>query len=365
MKKIIALLLASVMVIGMAAGCGAKTETKAEAKTEEKAADSEGKIKIGISMPTYAEERWSVDEKAMKEECEKLGVECVSACAEGDSNKQKDQVSTMIAQGIQALIIAPNDGNAAAAIVEECKKNGIYVLSYDRMITGTKDLDLYITFDSWYQGNLQGNFIKENLEKKYGEVKGNIIVLHGDPGDSCAPLYYGGGIEPLQEYIDKGAINVISDNECIGWQPSEATKHVENAMSIAAAQGIEIDAVLSPNDGLASGAIAALGDEQAKKTFITGMDCEVAACQRILAGTQSMTVFGDSRDMGRKAVDAAVELVKNGKYDTKGNTMVGADADGNPIDVPAVLVTCEYVDKNNMNIVWESGYHTEEEIKGK
>jgi len=353
MKKIMALLLASVMVLGLLSGCGAK---------KEEAADS-GKIKIGISMPTYAEERWSVDEAAMKEEGEKLGIEIVSACAEGDSNKQKDQVSTMIAQGIKALVIAPNDGNAAAAIVEECKKNNIYVISYDRMITGTSDLDLYITFDSWYQGNLQGNYIKDHLKEKYGEVKGNIIVLHGDPGDSCAPLYYGGGIEPLQEFIDSGAINVISDNECIGWQPSEATKHTENAMAIAADQGIEIDAVLSPNDGLASGAIAALGDEQAKKTFITGMDCEVAACQRILAGTQSMTVFGDSRDMGRQAIDAAKELVENGKI-TPDGTMEGTDASGKAIDVPAKLVTCEYVDANNMNIVWESGYHTEKEIKG-
>ena len=355
MKKIFAILLASVMVLGLVTGCGAKQEAAA-------AGSSDGKIKIGISMPTYAEERWSVDEEAMKAECEKLGIECVTACAEGDSNKQKDQVSTMLAQGIKALIIAPNDGNAAAAIVDECKKAGVYVISYDRMITGTSDLDLYITFDSWYQGNLQGNFIKENLEKKYGEVKGNIIVLHGDPGDSCAPLYYGGGIEPLQEYIDKGAIRVISDNECIGWQPSEATKHTENAMAIAANEGIEIDAVLSPNDGLASGAIAALGDEQAKKTFITGMDCEVAACQRILAGTQSMTVFGDSRDMGRSAVNAALTLVKDGKI-TPDGTMEGVDENGKTIDVPAVLVTCEYVDANNMNIVWESGYHTEEEIK--
>lgn len=352
MKKIIALLLASVMVLGLLSGCGAKEAAKSDT------------VKIGISMPTYAEERWSVDEEAMIAKCDELGVEYVTACAEGDSNKQKDQVSTMIAQGIKALIIAPNDGNAAAAIVEECKKNNIPVISYDRMITGTSDLDLYITFDSWYQGNLQGEYIRDNLEKKYGEVKGNIVALHGDPGDSCAPLYYGGGMEPLAEYIASGAINVISDNECIGWQPSEATKHVENAMAIAADQGIEIDAILSPNDGLASGAIAALGDDQARKTFITGMDCEVAACQRILDGTQSMTVFGDSRDMGKQAVEAAVKLAKGESVDTKGNTAEGVDADGNAIDVPALLVTCEFVDKNNMNIVWESGYHTEEEIKG-
>ena len=146
MKKILAILLASVMVLGLLAGCGAQQGAAAKA--------DDGKIKIGISMPTYAEERWSVDEEAMKAECEKLGIECVTACAEGDSNKQKDQVSTMLAQGIKALIIAPNDGNAAAAIVDECKKAGVYVISYDRMITGTSDLDLYITFDSWYQGIL-------------------------------------------------------------------------------------------------------------------------------------------------------------------------------------------------------------------
>lgn len=355
MKKTIALILCAVMMLGIFTAC-AKT---APAGT---AANSDA-ITIGISMPTYAEERWSTDEAAMKAHCDELGVKYVVACAEGDSNKQKDQVSTMITQGIKALIIAPNDGNAAAAIVEECKSAGIFVISYDRMITGTKDLDLYITFDSWYQGQLQGKYIADNLKEKYGEVKGNIVILHGDPGDSCAPLYYGGAYEQLKEYVDTGAVNVISDNDCIGWSPAEATKHVENAMSIAASQGLTIDAVLSPNDGLASGAIAALGDDLAKETFITGMDCEVAACQRILAGTQSMTVFGDSREMGNVAVDVAVELAKNGSYKTD-KTMEGIDADGNAVDVPAVLVTCEFVDKNNMNIVWESGYHTEAEIKG-
>lgn len=347
MKKIIAAILTVVMICALLSTC----------------AFAEDKIKIGISMPTFAEERWSIDEAAMKAHCDELGIEYVTACAEGDSNKQKDQVSTMIMQGIKALIIAPNDGNAAAAIVEECKDAGIFVISYDRMITGTSDLDMYITFDSWYQGQLQGKYIADNLKEKYGEVKGNIVILHGDPGDSCAPLYYGGAYEQLAEYVDAGAVNVISDNDCIGWDPAQATKHVENAMSIADAKGITIDAVLSPNDGLASGAIAALGDDLAKQTFITGMDCEVAACQRILAGTQSMTVFGDSREMGKVAVDIAAEFVKNGAYATD-KTMEGSDADGNPVDVPAVLVTCEFIDANNMNVVYESGYHTEAEILG-
>lgn len=359
MKKLSAILLCACMLVGMFTAC-AKTNAPA-ASNNDKSSDT---ITIGISMPTYAEERWSVDETAMKAYCDELGIKYVTACAEGDSNKQKDQVSTMITQGIQALIIAPNDGNAAAAIVEECKEAGIYVISYDRMITGTSDLDMYITFDSWYQGQLQGKFIVDQLKEKYGEVKGNVVILHGDPGDSCAPLYYGGAYEQLKEYVDSGAINVISDNDCIGWNVAEATKHVENAMSIANSQGITIDAVLSPNDGLASGAIAALGDDLAKQTIITGMDCEVAACQRILAGTQSMTVFGDSREMGRVAVDVAAALVKDGSYKTD-KTMEGTDADGNTIDVPAVLVTCEFVDANNMNIVIDSGYHTQEEIYGK
>ncbi|MCQ2437395.1 MAG: substrate-binding domain-containing protein, partial [Clostridia bacterium] len=240
---------------------------------------------------------------------------------------------------------------------------GVAVISYDRMITGTDQLSAYITFDSWYQGQLQGQYIVDQLEAKYGEVKGNVVILHGDPGDSCAPLYYGGAYEMLAPYVESGAINIISDNDCIGWSPAEATKHVENAMSIADAQGLVIDAVLSPNDGLASGAIAALGDDIAMETIITGMDCEVAACQRVLAGTQSMTVFGDSREMGRVAIDVAVELATTGTCTTQG-TMEGSDADGNPIDVPAVLVTCEFVDANNMNIVTDSGYHTEAEIYG-
>lgn len=358
-KRILALLLGAMMVTTLFVGCSQKNTSP----NPKDPANADSEVFVGISMPTYSEERWSVDEATMKAYCGEKGVKFVTACAEGDSNKQKDQVSTMITQGINVLIIAPNDGNAAAAIVEECKSADVRVISYDRMITGTDQLDLYITFDSWYQGHLQGQYIVDQLKAKYGEVKGNIVILRGDPGDSCVPLYFGGAYEVLKEHIDSGAINVISENDCIGWNPADATKHVENAMSIAASSGITIDAILSPNDGLASGAIAALGDDLAKETIITGMDCEVAACQRIIAGTQSMTVFGDSREMGKRAVDAAIELVETGTFKTE-KTMKSSNADGSPIDVPAYLITCEFVDKENMNIVTDSGYHTEQEIFG-
>ena len=379
MKKLIASLLCATMLVTLAA-CGGNSAPAAETATEETeetaeepaaeeassdeaaAAAADG-LYIGLSMPTYAEERWSIDTESILNYCDELGIKHENDCADGDSNKQKEQCSVMFTKGINVLILAPNDGNAAASIVEEAKQNNCYVISYDRLVTGTDLVDVYVTFNSWYMGQLNGKYIVEGLKEKYGEVKGNVVLLHGDPGDSCAPLYYGGAYEQLEPYIESGAINVISDNDCIGWKPEEATKHVENAMSIAASEGITIDAILAPNDGTAGGAIAALGDDLAKETIITGMDAEAAACQRILAGTQSMTSWGDTRAMGLKAVDLAVQLYETGSCDTN-STEKGTDADGNEIDVPSYLLDVVYIDENNIDILIEEGYHSEEDIYG-
>lgn len=366
MKKMLVVLVTGVM-LSLFAGClggNASDGNSAEAGTgTEMAAGEESELFIGLSMPTFAEERWSIDTETIEDYCEEKGIRLVTACADGDSNKQKEQVSTMITQGINVLILAPNDGNAAAAIVEEAKAEGIYVISYDRLVTGTDLVDVYITFNSWRMGQINGEYIVEKLAEKYGETKGNVVLLKGDPADSCSPLYFGGAYEALEPYIESGAIHVISENDCVGWKAEEATKHVENAMSIAASEGITIDAILAPNDGTAGGSIAALGDDLAKETIITGMDAEAAACQRIVAGTQSMTSWGDTRQMGRTAVDIAVELYETGTYPTT-DTQEGTDADGNTIEVPSVLLDVTFIDKDNVDLLIEEGYHTEEDIYG-
>lgn len=354
MKKILAALLIGTMVFSVTTTAYAKSEKKSDAESD---------LVIGLSMPTFAEERWSIDTEAIEGYCEEKGIKLVTACADGDSNKQKEQVSTMITQGIDVLILAPNDGNAAAAIVEEAKAEDIKVISYDRLVTGTDLVDVYITFNSWRMGQINGEYIVEQLEKKYGEPKGNVVLLKGDPGDSCAPLYFGGAYEALEPYVESGAIRVISENDCVGWKPEEATKHVENAMSIAASEDIVIDAVLAPNDGTAGGAIAALGDDTAKETIITGMDAEAAACQRILAGTQSMTSWGDTREMGKCAVDIAIKLFEDGSYPTE-DKEASVDASGNEIEVPAVLLDVTFIDKDNIDLLIEEGYHTKEAIYG-
>lgn len=377
MKKLAVMLMTTALVLGLTA-CGgtsgaeqtaaepaaAGSEQQAEEAGEAVEPAADGELFIGLSMPTYAEERWMIDTEAIEASCAEKGIKMVQACADGDSNKQKEQVSTMITQGINVLILAPNDGNAAAAIVEEAKQEGIYVISYDRLVTGTDLVDVYITFNSWYMGQLNGEYIVDKLAEKYGETKGNVVLLKGDPGDSCAPLYFGGAYEAMAPYIESGDIHVISENDCVGWKPEEATKHVENAMSIAASEGITIDAILAPNDGTAGGSIAALGDDLASETIITGMDAEAAACQRILAGTQSMTSWGDTRKMGRTAVEIAMDLYEDGKYDAPA-VEKGTDADGNEIDVPAYLLDVTFIDKDNVDLLIEEGYHAKEDIYGK
>ncbi len=368
MKKFLSILLACILMISVVA-CGETGKTPVESNTaaptagSTEAPEDKDTLFIGLSMPTFAEERWVVDEESISAYAKEKGYKYTMAVADGDSNKQKEQCSTMITLGIDVLILAPNDGTAAASIVEEAKAEGIYVIAYDRLVTGTDLVDIYLTFDSWYMGGLNGEYIVNALQEKFGEVKGNVVLLKGDPGDSNAPQYFGGAYEHLEPYVESGAIHIISENDVDGWKPDEAQKHVENAMSIADAQNITIDAVLCPNDGTASGAIAALGDDIAKDTIITGMDGEAAALRRILAGTQSMTSWGDTRAMGREAVDIAEELFRTGKYHTE-YAEEGTDASGAEIMVPTVKLPAQFIDIDNVDLLIDEGYHSYEDIYG-
>lgn len=344
MKKILVCLLATIMVLTLFAGCAKQTGGGGEE------AQGEKKITIGLSLPTQREERWVRDKERMEALAKELGIELIVKVADANMQEQISQVEALFTQGIDVLILAPHDASAAASLVDKAKQEGIPVISYDRLITNTDQLDIYLSFDNVKVGELQGKYITEQVPE------GNYIIMSGAPTDNNAKLFKEGAMKYIQPLIDAGKINVIAEQAVENWVPENALKIVEAAL---AANNNEVDAILAPNDGTAGAAIQALAAQGlAGKVPITGQDAEKSAAKRIVEGTQSMTVFKDTRELGAAAIEIAIQLAKGEKVATNGAVNNGK------IDVPSVLLEPKVVTAENIQeVLVKSGYITEADLK--
>ncbi len=315
--------------------------------SSEKAEKTE-KIRIGLSMDSLRVERWKRDRDLFKARVEALGGETLVQSADGSPDKQNSQAENLLAQGVDALVVIPRDGEAAAAIVEAAKKADVPVLAYDRIIRNC-DLDMYISFDNERVGYMQAEYLTRVVPE------GNYFLLGGSPSDNNAKLLRAGQERALKPFLDKGAIRVVGDQWTDNWDPSEALGHVENALT---AQRNMIDAIVASNDGTAGGAVEALRARGlAGKTAVSGQDADLAACQRIAAGLQTMTVYKPLKPLAERAAELAVALAKGEKPATSQTTPNGK------IDVPSVLLDPVQVDKSNLyEVVVKDGFHSLEDV---
>jgi D-xylose transport system substrate-binding protein len=298
--------------------------------------------KVGLSLPTQREERWVRDRQAMEEAAKKAGVELHVVVADNDARKQAAQCEALIAQKVEVLILAPHDAASAGWIVERAARAGIPVISYERLVTGSPHDYHYLSFDNTRVGELQGEFLARKVPR------GRYVLLSGSANDHNARLFADGALKHLQPLVESGAVEVVLREAVKDWQPHEARRLCAQALEAGA-----VDAVLAPNDGTAGGCIEALAAKGlAGQVPITGQDAEAAAAVRIVQGLQSMTVFKDTRELGRKAIEMAVALADGDTVDTRGRTIHnGVRA------VPAVLLTPRVVTPLNLErVLVESGY---------
>lgn len=320
-------------------GCSSKPAE--EAKTEEVAKDG---VVIGFSMDTLKEERWQKDRDIFVAEAEKLGATVLVQAANGDDNKQVEQAENLLAQGVDVLVVVPHNGKIAEAIVDAAHAEGVPVLAYDRLVEG--DVDYYLSFDNVQVGRLQAKYVTETL----GITEGNFVYIGGAPTDNNALLFREGAMEVLANFPN---IKVVYDQFSKDWQPSEAQKHMENALT---ANNNDIQAVICANDGTAGGASAALA-EQKLNVPLTGQDAEIAAAQRIVEGTQSMTVFKPIQLIAENAAQIAIKMAKGETIETT------ATVKNSSKDVPSILLTPVAVDKDNIKEeLINSGFHKEEDV---
>jgi len=339
--------LAAVCILLAASCVNAPQETATGETTREPHA---GPIRIGFSMDTLKEERWQRDKMLVEQRAKEVGAALDVQVANGDDAVQTKQADNMLTKGIDVLIVAPHNGEIAASIVEAAHRKGVPVISYDRLIRNC-DLDLYVSHQVERIGEMQAEYALSHVPK------GNYVLIGGSPTDYNAILLRKGQTRVLKPAIDKGDVKIISEQFAREWKAEEALRITEDALTRT---GNKIDAIVASNDGTAGGAISALeAAGLSGKVLVTGQDAQKDAVQRIVRGTQTMTVYKPIMPLAYGAVDAAVKLAQKTPVDTHDKINNGKK------DVPAILITPVVVDKSNVDAtVIKDGYHTRQEIYG-
>ena len=311
--------------------------------------DPNRKLKIGFAMATVKEERWQRDRDAFEAHCRQVGVEPVITVADNNPDRQANDVDNLLTQGVDALVIAPQDATQAASMVDKAKAQGVPVISYDRLIDSGK-IDLYIS----HQVPVIGSKIAEYALSK--APKGNYVMVYGASTDNNAHIMKRAQLEVLKTAIDRGDIKIVAEQHIPDWKKELAQNFAENALT---QNNDKIDAFVVSNDGMAGGVVQALAARGLTgKVLVTGQDAQIDALQNIAEGKQSMTVYKPIVPLASQAVDAAIKLARGEKLDTK-----PFHNDKNNTDVPAILLEVTVVDKNNlMDTVIKDGYAKYEEI---
>jgi D-xylose transport system substrate-binding protein len=300
---------------------------------------------IAVSWKIFQEERWKTDEAVIKQIVEANGDKYISADAQGSAAKQLTDIESLMSQGADVLLIVPYDSEAILPAVEKAAAEGVPMIAYDVQIEHPSVL--YMTFDNVGVGRLM---TQELLKVK---PEGNFAIIKGDPGDPNATFLYNGMMEVLKESIDAGKIKIVGEASSDGWKPENAQKNMEQILT---ANDNKIDAVLSENDGMAGGVVAALQAQGlAGDVPVTGQDGDKAALNRVALGTQLVSIWKDSRALGKIAAEAALMLADGKSMEEVPN--VGKFSDGaRKVEVNAVLLTPTAILKDNLNLVIDAGW---------
>jgi len=313
---------------------------------------SKEKPLIGLSLDTLKEERWQHDRDTFTAEAERLGAKVIVQSANSDDTRQVRDVESLISRGVDVLVIVPHNGAAMTRAVKSANEAKIPVISYDRLILNA-NVDYYLTFDNVKVGEAQAQYVADHLPA--GRVA-RIVRIYGAPTDNNAKLFKQGQDNILEPLIKAGKIKVVHEDWALDWKPDAAKKIMNAAITKA---GRDIDAVVVSNDGTAGGAIQSLLEEGlAGKVLVTGQDADLAGCQRILRGTQAMTVYKPLKNLATHAAQVAVEVARGDRPATT------TTIDNGLKQVPSIFEKVISVDKDNLqSTVVADGFHTAESLK--
>ncbi|WP_139722998.1 multiple monosaccharide ABC transporter substrate-binding protein [Serinicoccus chungangensis] len=333
---------------------------------------------VGVAMPTQTSERWIADGNAVEAGLTEAGYDVDLQFANDDIPTQSQQIDQMITNGADALVIAAIDGTALSSQLDAAAAAGIPVISYDRLIRDSENVDFYVTFDNYNVGVQQATALLVGLgvlneDGSEGDAEGpfNIELFAGSLDDNNAHFFWDGAMDTLQPYMEDGTLEVpsgqtdIEQAATLRWQQETAQRRMEDLLTSTYSDGTELHGVLSPYDGLSRGIITALRNDGMGDTIedglpvVTGQDAEIASVKLIADGVQQSTIFKDTR----KLADQAVVTVE--AY------MAGEEAEANDTEsydngvkvVPSYLLESDVVYQDNITeLLIDSGYWTQEEV---
>lgn len=333
-------------------------------------AQAQGKGLVGVSMPTKSSARWIDDGNNMVKYLKDAGYSADLQYADDDIPNQLAQIENLVTKGAKVLVIAAIDGTTLSDVLQKAADKGVKVISYDRLITKTKNVDYYATFNNFEVGVLQAGTLVDALKLKEGKGPFNIELFGGSPDDTNAFYFYDGALSVLKPYIDSGKLVVRSKQmgmDKVGtlrWDGAVAQARMDNLLSAFYGKD-KVHAVLSPYDGLSIGILSSLkgvGYCTAEQPcpFVSGQDAEVPSVKSIIKGEQYSTIFKDTRELAKvtvKMVDAVMTGSKPEINDTKTyNNLVKV--------VPSYLLKPVAVDKTNYKaILVDSGYIAADKLK--
>lgn len=365
-KKVVSILLASLMIFSLAA-CSPKADSAKGGKDSKSA----GKT-IGVAMPTQSSERWINDGKNIKDKLEKLGYKVDLQYAEDDVQAQVSQIENLIAGGASCLVVAAVDSSALVNALAQAKEADIPVIAYDRLLMNTDAVSYYATFDNKGVGTAIAQYVEKKLDLPNAKANGKTYTFEmfmGSPDDNNASILYAGIMEVIQKYIDEGTLvcksGQVAFDKCntLRWDQQTAMKRCEDILSANYASE-KLDIAFSAYDGLSYGVKAALEGAGYKTgedwPLITGQDAELMAAKNILAGSQSMSIFKDTRILAEKCVTMVQAVLEGAEPEINDTTQY----DNGKLVVPSYLCTPEAVDKENLTkVLVDSGYYKEADLK--
>ena len=323
--------------------------------------------KVGVSMPTKDLQRWNQDGENMQAQLLAAGYEVDLQFASNDVQQQLNQVTNMINNGCEVIVIAAIEGSSLGSALDLAKEKGIPVIAYDRLLMESDAVSYYATFDNYKVGQVQGNYVKDALDLDNAEGPFYMEITAGDPGDNNANFFYSGAMDVLKPYIDEGKIVVksgqveFSDVATPTWKTDVAQTRADSILSSFYADGSSIDAWLCSNDSTALGVTNALeANYDGEWPIITGQDCDISNVKNMIAGKQSMSVFKDTRTLAAQVVKMVGQILAGETVDVNDTETY----DNNKIVVPSFLCDPVFASVDNYEeLLVESGYYTADDLK--
>jgi D-xylose transport system substrate-binding protein len=350
MIKRLATLAAATAVLGLVA-CGEDEETPAGP------ADQDEGGTIALLLPESKTARYATQDRPnFERRVQELCPECdvFYQNADQDAAKQQRQVEAAITEGVDVMVLDPVDSDSAATLAQRANDRGIPVVAYDRLINNAP-LNYYVSFDNEEVGRLQAQSLLDELKSR-GDGDGSIVMINGAPTDNNATLFKRGA----HSVFDDSSLEIAKEYDTPDWSPDAAQREMEQAITALGRNGF--DGVYAANDGTAGGTIAALKGAglDPERYPVTGQDAELAAIQRILAGSQYMTVYKAIKAEAEAAAELAVALLRD---EEPPPGLVTGTVDNGEAEVPAVLLEPVAVTQDNVETtVIDDGFWSVDEI---